>query len=92
VELVKIMVVRGMGIRDISAALKISIVKALKTLKSTNYKIKPKQSHYDCLEADEFGHMQGKSETKSGLSMRITGKAGKLWCRTGGSLSGGNGT
>jgi transposase-like protein len=54
VELVKIMFVRGMGIRDISAVLKISITKVLKALKPANYKIKPKQNRYDCLEIDEF--------------------------------------
>ncbi|MDR2149656.1 MAG: hypothetical protein LBO67_02315 [Spirochaetaceae bacterium] len=38
VELVKIMLVREMGIRDISAGLKISITKVLKVLKSTTGK------------------------------------------------------
>jgi hypothetical protein len=45
------MFVRGMGI-DISAVLKISIAKVLKVLKSTTYRIRPKRSHYDCLEKD----------------------------------------
>jgi IS1 family transposase/transposase-like protein len=52
--LIKIMLVRGIGIRDISAVLKISITKVLKTLKSGKYKIKPLYAHYDCLEIDEF--------------------------------------
>jgi transposase-like protein len=54
--MIKIMLVRGIGIRDIGAVLKISITKVLKVLKSTKYQIKPKQSHYDCLETDELLH------------------------------------
>jgi serine kinase of HPr protein (carbohydrate metabolism regulator) len=52
--MVKIMLVRGIGIRDIGAVLQISITKVLKVLKSTEYRIKPKQTHYDRLEIDEF--------------------------------------
>jgi IS1 family transposase len=48
------MLVRGIGIRDISAVLEISISKVLKVLKSGIYQIKPKQTRYDCLEIDEF--------------------------------------
>jgi IS1 family transposase len=62
--MVKIMLVRGTGIRDISTVLKISITKVLKVLKSTKYQIKPKQSHYDCLEADEFWTYVGKKKNK----------------------------
>jgi transposase-like protein len=54
VAMVKIMLVRGIGIRDISTVLGVSITKVLKVLKSTKYRIKPKLSHYDCLETDEF--------------------------------------
>jgi IS1 family transposase/transposase-like protein len=61
---VKIMLVRGMGIRDIRAVLKISIEKVLKILKSTRYKIQPKQKHYDCLEIDEFWTYVGKKQNK----------------------------
>jgi transposase-like protein len=42
VNLVNIMLVRGMGIRDISTILKISITKVLKVLKSTRYTITPR--------------------------------------------------
>jgi hypothetical protein len=84
VNLVKIMLVRGMGIRgirdirDISAVLKISITTVVKVLKSGTYKIRPKKSHYDCLEIDEFWIYVGKKRTKYGLFMRITGKTGRL--------------
>jgi transposase-like protein len=54
VPMVKIMLVRGIGVRDIGATLKISVAKVLKVLKSTKYQIKLKQSHYDRLETDEF--------------------------------------
>jgi hypothetical protein len=50
VGLVKIMPVRGIGIRDISVVLQISITKVLKVLKSIKYQIKPKQTRCDCLE------------------------------------------
>jgi IS1 family transposase len=71
------MLVRGIGLRDISAVLQISITKVLKVLKSTKYQIKPKQTHYDRLETDEFWTYAGKRRTKCGLFTRITGKAGK---------------
>jgi hypothetical protein len=55
VSLVKIMLVRGIGIRDISTVLKISITNVLKVRKSTTYTINPRFSHYDYLEIDELG-------------------------------------
>jgi hypothetical protein len=61
-SLVAIMLVPGMGIRDISVILKISVTKVLKTLKSTAYEIQPKCSHYDCLEIDEFWTYVGKKK------------------------------
>jgi IS1 family transposase len=66
VETVKIMLVRGIGIGDISVVLNISITKVLKVLKTSKYTIKPKKTHYDCLEIDEFWTYVGK-------------KANKLW-------------
>jgi IS1 family transposase len=64
VRMVKIMLVRGIGIRDISAVLQISITKVLKVLKSTKYQIKPKQTHYNHLETDEFWTYAGKKKNK----------------------------
>jgi hypothetical protein len=63
-NLVKIMLVRGMGIRDTSIALSISITKVLKVLKSTHYSIKAQFSHYDCLEIDEFWTYVGNKKNK----------------------------
>jgi hypothetical protein len=62
VNLVKIMLVRGIGIPDISAVLGISITKVLKVLKSAKYKIIPRFSRYDCLEIDEFWTHVGKKK------------------------------
>jgi hypothetical protein len=58
------MLVQGIGIRDISAVLKVSIATVLKVLKSTKYKIKPKQNHYNRLEIDEFWTYEGKKQNK----------------------------
>ncbi|GHU28452.1 hypothetical protein FACS1894172_06810 [Spirochaetia bacterium] len=48
------MLIRGIGVRDISTVLHINITKVLKTLTSSKYAIQPQQKHYDCLEIDEF--------------------------------------
>jgi transposase-like protein len=48
------MPVRGNGVRDIGAVLRVSVKKVLKTLCSSRYEIKPKRKRYDRLEIDEF--------------------------------------
>jgi IS1 family transposase len=48
------MLVRDSGIRDISTVLHVSIKKVLSVLTKSSYQIKPKQTHYDNLELDEF--------------------------------------
>jgi IS1 family transposase len=58
------MLVRGVGMRDIGIILQISISTVLKVLKSTKHQIKPKQTHYDCLEIDEFWTYVGKKKNK----------------------------
>jgi hypothetical protein len=55
------------NIRDIGAALGISVTKVLKVLVSGEYKIKPKQNHYGCLETDEFWTYAGKKKNKARL-------------------------
>jgi transposase-like protein len=42
-NMIKIMLVRGIGIRDIGVILEVSIGTVLKVLKSTKYKIRPKK-------------------------------------------------
>jgi hypothetical protein len=59
--MIKIMLVRGAGIRDIGIILQISITTVLKTLKSTKHRIKPKRTYYDCLKIDEFWTYVGKN-------------------------------
>jgi IS1 family transposase len=56
-----IMLVRGIGIRDIRTVLGISVAKVLKVIRSDTYPIKPKQTRYDCLETDEFWAYVGQS-------------------------------
>jgi IS1 family transposase len=62
--MIKIMPVGGIGIRDIGILLQISSTTVLKVLKSTKYQIKPKQTHYDCLETDEFWTYVGNKKNK----------------------------
>jgi hypothetical protein len=72
------MLVRGIGIRDISAVLRISITKVLKALKSAHYSIKPKFSHYDCLETDGFWTYVGKKKNKAWLIYAYHRGCGKI--------------
>jgi hypothetical protein len=76
--MLKIMLVRGVGIRDMGIILEISITTVLKVLKSTRYKIKPKQTHYACLETDEFWTYAGEKKNKEWLLFtHIIGGVGK---------------
>jgi IS1 family transposase len=76
--MVKIMLVRGVGIRDIGIILQISITTVLKVLKSTKYKIKPKRTHYDCLEIDEFWTYVGKKKNKIWLIYAYHRESGEI--------------
>jgi hypothetical protein len=62
--MIKIMLVLGVGIRDISAILNVSVKKASKTLRSAKYQIKPACNHYDCLEIGEFWTYVGRKTNK----------------------------
>ena len=59
-----LMLVRGVGIRDISEIENISIKKVLSVLVNSSHTIKPKQSHYDSFEVDEFWTYVGKKKNK----------------------------
>jgi IS1 family transposase len=72
------MLVRGIGIRDISAVLRISITKVLKVLKSGTYKIIPRFSHYDCLETDELWTYVGKKKNKIWLIYAYHRESGEI--------------
>ena len=75
---IKMMLVCSMGIRDISIILQISIEKVLKTLRSSNYQIIPRKTHYDCLEIDEFWTYVGKKQHKHGLIYAYHRKTGEI--------------
>jgi IS1 family transposase/transposase-like protein len=77
-SLIKIMLVRGVGIRDIRVILKISITKGLKTLKSTNYQIKPAKKQYKCLEIDEIWTHVGKEKNKIWLIYAYDRESGEI--------------
>jgi transposase-like protein len=79
VQTIKMMRVRGMGIRDISTVLNASVGKVLKSLKSGTDTIKPKQAYYDRLEADEFWTYAGRKEHKVWLVYAYHCETGKLW-------------
>jgi IS1 family transposase len=66
------MLVRGIGIRDIS------ITKVLKVLKSTKYKIIPRFSHYDCLDIDEFWTYVGKKKNNVWLIYAYHRESGEI--------------
>jgi len=76
--LIKIMLARGCGIRDIASILRISVQKVLKTLTSTKYRIKPKLGHYDCLEVDEFWTYVGFKKNRKWLIYAYHRKTGEI--------------
>jgi transposase-like protein len=58
------MMVRSIGIRDISVIEGISIAKVLSVLAKSCYSIKPKQHHYSSLEVDELWTYVEKKKNK----------------------------
>jgi IS1 family transposase len=72
------MLVRGIGIRDISTVLKTSVTKVLKVLKSGAYVINPKKPRYDRLETDEFWTCAGKKKNKVWLIYAYHRESGEI--------------
>ena len=64
IQRILLMLVRGIGIRDISIIENISINKVLSVLVNFNRIITPKQQHYDNLEVDEFWTYVGNKKNK----------------------------
>ena len=58
------MLVRGVGLRDVSEIENVSIGKVVSVLTKSNYVIRPKQTHYDSLEIDEFWTYVGEKKNK----------------------------
>jgi hypothetical protein len=72
------MMVRGIGIRDISVIEGISIVKVLSVSVKSCYVIKPKQTHYNSLEVDEFWTYVGKKKNKIWLIYVYDRESGEI--------------
>ena len=64
IQKILLMLVRGIGIRDISVIENVSIKKVLSVLVNSNRIITPKQQHYDSLEVDEFWTYVGSKKNK----------------------------
>jgi IS1 family transposase/transposase-like protein len=77
-KLIRIMPVRGNGIRDTSVILEISVKKVLKVLVQGVYKIRPQKKHYDCLEADEFRTYVGSKKNKVWLIYAYHRETGEI--------------
>jgi IS1 family transposase len=63
-ELIKRMLVRGCGIRDISFILGVTVRKVLDTLRKEDYRLHPRRPYYGSLEIDEFWTYVGKKTNK----------------------------
>ena len=76
--MIKIMFVRGTGVRDICTILKISMGKVLHTLISSDYQIKPKREYYDTLEVDELWTYVGDKTNKQWLIYAYHRESGEI--------------
>ena len=72
------MLVRGIGIRDIAEIESISIKKVLSVLVKSNKDIRPKQTHYNELEIDEFWTYVGKKKNKVWLIYAYHRETGEI--------------
>jgi len=64
---IELMLVRGVGIRDIAEIEKISIVKVLSVLTNSDKLFTPKQNYYDAIEIDELWTYVGNKANKMWL-------------------------
>ena len=72
------LMVRGSGVRDIAEVERISIGKVLRTLSESIYQIRPKQSHYECLEVDELWTFVGNKQNKQWLIYAYYRESGEI--------------
>jgi IS1 family transposase/transposase-like protein len=79
---IELMLVRGVGVRDISEIEDVSIGKVLSVLTKSNKIIQPKQKHYDKLEIDEFWTYVGSKNRKIWLIYAYHRETGEIvkWC------------
>ena len=75
---VELMIVRGVGIRDISIIEGISVKKVLSVLTESNKIFEPKKLHYDKLEVDEFWTYVGEKEKKVWLIYAYHRETGEI--------------
>lgn len=75
---IALMLVRGVGIRDIAEIENISIQKILSVLVNSNKIIQPKKSHYDALEIDEFWTYVGKKSRRIWLIYAYHRESGEI--------------
>jgi len=73
-----LLLVRGIGIRDIAEIEKISIKKILSVLVNSNHILTPKQNHYDSLEVDEFWTYVGNKKEKKWLIYAYHRNSGEI--------------
>jgi IS1 family transposase/transposase-like protein len=75
---VLLMLVRGVGIRNIAAMEQISTNKVLSVLVNSRHLIRPKQRNYDCLEIDEFWTYVGDKRHKVWLIYAYHRETGEI--------------
>jgi transposase-like protein len=73
-----LMMVRGIGIRDISIIESISIAKVLSVLVKSHYIIKPQRLHYTSFEVDEFWTYVGEKKNKVWLIYAYDRESGEI--------------
>ncbi|KAA6336032.1 hypothetical protein EZS27_015786 [termite gut metagenome] len=72
------MLVRGIGIRDISAIQEVSIRKVLSVPVNSHYAITPRKSYYERLEVDEFWTYVGNKSKKYRLIYAYERQSGEI--------------
>jgi IS1 family transposase len=78
IKRILLMMVRGIGVRDISVIEGISVVKVFSVLVKSCYRITPKCHHYASLEVDEFRTYVGKKKNKVRLIYAYDRKTGEI--------------
>ena len=75
---IRLMLVRGCGIRDIAEIATVSIGKILNTIQGSAYQLTPKRQYYRKLEVDEFWTYVGKKKRKVWLIYAYDRSTGEI--------------
>jgi transposase-like protein len=78
IKCILLMMVRGIGVRDISVIEGISIGKVLSVPVKSHYRITAKRHHYASLEIDEFRTYAGKKKNKVRLIYAYDRETGEI--------------